>query len=581
MTGWPEQPAIYEVNTAVWLGALSRAAGRLTLADVPASSWDEITPAGADAVWLMGVWERSPAGLALANADAGLQASFRDALPDLRAEDVIGSPYCVRRYVADAAFGGRPGLAEARAALAAHGVRLLLDYVPNHVAPDHPWVVSEPELFVRGDEHDLEAEPGSWVAAGGHVLAHGRDPYFPPWPDVVQLDAFSPAVRAATAGTLADIADQCDGIRCDMAMLMTNHVFAMTWGGRTGPEPDEEFWPAVIGRLRGRHPETVLVAEAYWDLEWELQQQGFDFCYDKRLYDRIVGGDATAVRDHLRADLGYQSRLLRFLENHDEPRIASRMPAAPAGPRPSPSRRCPVRPCGTKGSSRAAGCGHRSSSRGGRTNRWTPAWPAGTGGCWPRSPASTCGRANGGCWRPGAGPTTSPAATSSPGPGLVAVPVTAAVTGTWWWSTCPGSPRRDGSHWAGRTCMAAAGASRTCSGTRCSSVTATNWRAPGCSSTWRRGSSTCSPCGRDNAGGPQRRWMRTTSLSAIITTPQRDRDRRGEQELPPPQPGRAATVRSHRKRAGITPWRVTTPRDGASQDRVNRPGHNGSLETYC
>jgi hypothetical protein len=328
MTGWPEQPVIYEVNTAVWLGALSRAAGRrLTLADVPDSSWEEITPAGADAVWLMGVWERSPAGLALADANAGLQASFRDALPDLRAEDVIGSPYCVRRYGADAAFGGRAALAVARAALAARGVRLLLDYVPNHVAPDHPWVVSEPELFVRGDEHDLQAEPGSWVAVGGHVLAHGRDPYFPPWPDVVQLDAFSPAVRAATAATLADIADQCDGIRCDMAMLMTNHVFTQTWGGRTGPAPGEEFWPGVIGRLRGRHPETVLIAETYWDLEWELQQQGFDCCYDKRLYDRMADGDAAAVRDHLRADLGYQSRLMRFLENHDEPRVASLMTA--------------------------------------------------------------------------------------------------------------------------------------------------------------------------------------------------------------------------------------------------------------
>ena len=327
MTGWPERPVIYEVNTAVWLDALSRAAGgRLTLADLPESVWDELAPAGADAVWLMGVWERSPAGLALANANAGLQASFRDALPDLRSEDVIGSPYCVRRYAVDEAFGGAPALAVARAALAARGVRLLLDYVPNHVAPDHPWVLSEPELFVRGDEHDLQAEPGSWVAIGGHVLAHGRDPYFPPWPDVVQLDAFSPAVRATTAQTLADIADQCDGIRCDMAMLMTNHVFARTWGGRTGPAPGEEFWPAVIGRLRQRHPQTVLVAEAYWDLEWDLQQQGFDFCYDKRLYDRITGGDAAAVRDHLQAGLDYQARLLRFLENHDEPRIASRMP---------------------------------------------------------------------------------------------------------------------------------------------------------------------------------------------------------------------------------------------------------------
>jgi hypothetical protein len=323
---WPARPVIYEVNTPVWLGGLSKETGRrATLADVPAAEWDAVTPPGVDAVWLMGVWERSPAGLALVHGNAELQASFRDALPDLRPDDVIGSPYCVRRYVVDPAFGGPEALAVARAALAARGARLLLDYVPNHVAPDHPWVTGNPELFVRGDQHDLETDPAAWLSAGGQVLAHGRDPYFPPWPDVVQLDAFAPALRRATAEVLAAIADQCDGIRCDMAMLMTNRVFAKTWAGRIGREPDDEFWPTVLGDLRGGHPDTVLVAEAYWDMEWELQQQGFDFCYDKRLYDRIVGADASAVRDHLRADLSYQSRLLRFLENHDEPRIAARL----------------------------------------------------------------------------------------------------------------------------------------------------------------------------------------------------------------------------------------------------------------
>jgi hypothetical protein len=328
MTGWPTQPVIYEVNTAVWLGGLSRAAGRpVTLADVADSDWDAITPAGTDAVWLMGVWERSPAGIALANANAELQASFRAALPDLRPEDIAGSPYCVRCYVADPAFGGPTALAAARAALAARGVRLILDYVPNHVAPDHPWVTSHPELFVPGDDDDIKAEPGGWMRAAGHVLAHGRDPYFPPWPDVVQLNAFSPEARAATTKTLDDIAGQCDGIRCDMAMLLTNDVFARTWAGRTGPVPAEEFWPAVITGLRGWHPEVVLIAEAYWDFEWTLQHQGFDFCYDKRLYDRITGGGPAAVRDHLRADLSYQSQLVRFLENHDEPRIASTLPA--------------------------------------------------------------------------------------------------------------------------------------------------------------------------------------------------------------------------------------------------------------
>jgi hypothetical protein len=301
----------------------------LTLADVEPNDWDAVTPAGVDAVWLMGVWERSPSGLVVANDNAELQASFRDALPDLRAGDVIGSPYCVRRYVVDAAFGGRPALAQARAALATRGVRLMLDYVPNHVAPDHPWTVDHPERFIQGDDGDIAGDESAWAAVGDHVLARGRDPYFPPWPDVVQLNAFSPELRRATIETLSEISDQCDGIRCDMAMLMTNGVFARTWGERAGQVPAEDFWPTVIGALRDRHPQVLLLAESYWDMEWDLQQQGFDYCYDKRLYDRLLEGDPGAVRAHLGAGVDYQSRLLRFLENHDEPRVSSRLAVEP------------------------------------------------------------------------------------------------------------------------------------------------------------------------------------------------------------------------------------------------------------
>jgi hypothetical protein len=109
MTGWPDRPVIYEVNTAVWLTELSRAAeAPVTLGGVPDAAWDAVTPSGVDAVWLMGVWERSPAGLELALANTGLMDSFRDALPDLSDDDIIGSPYCVRRYVADERFGGPP-----------------------------------------------------------------------------------------------------------------------------------------------------------------------------------------------------------------------------------------------------------------------------------------------------------------------------------------------------------------------------------------------------------------------------------------------------------------------------------------
>jgi hypothetical protein len=269
------------------------------------------------------VWERSPAGLAIALSNPEIEAGNRAALPDLRPEDVIGSPYCVRDYVVDTRFGGPEGLASARRELAARGLRLILDYVPNHVAPDHPWLDDRPECFLHGSDEELAAHPEAFLRTAAGVVANGRDPYFPPWPDVVQLNAYSPALRDAVAETLNGIAAQCDGLRCDMAMLMTNEVFGRTWGDRGGSAPAEDYWPELIGRVKQSHPDLLFMAEAYWDMEWTLQQQGFDLCYDKRLYDRLVHETAESVRGHLQADQAYQERLIRFIENHDEPRAAA------------------------------------------------------------------------------------------------------------------------------------------------------------------------------------------------------------------------------------------------------------------
>ena len=154
------------------------------------------------------------------------------------------------------------------------------------------------------------------------VFAKGRDPYIEPWQDVLQLNAFSPALREAAADTVTAIGDQCDGVRCDMAMLMTNEVFARTWGERAGAAPEADFWPTLIARCRQAHPDFLFIAEVYWDMEWTLQQQGFDLCYDKRLYDRLVHDEPASVRGHLQADDAYQQHLIRFIENHDEPRAA-------------------------------------------------------------------------------------------------------------------------------------------------------------------------------------------------------------------------------------------------------------------
>ena len=281
---------------------------------------------GFDAVWFMGVWERSPAGIGISMRNEGLLQDFRRALPDFAAEDNVGSPYCVRRYVVDEHFGGPKGLATARRQLDQRGLRLILDFVPNHVAPDNPWASDHPEYFIQGSAEDARSDPGSFIEFGGKVFACGRDPYFPAWPDVLQLNAFQPALRQAAIETISEIAEQCDGIRCDMAMLMLNATFERTWGGRAGSTPDNDYWTTVIPAIKGRHPEFRFIAEAYWDLEWELQQQGFDFCYDKKLYDRMEHGPAESVRQHLLADLSYQEGMVRFIENHDEPRAAATFP---------------------------------------------------------------------------------------------------------------------------------------------------------------------------------------------------------------------------------------------------------------
>jgi Alpha amylase, catalytic domain len=141
MKTWPPRPIIYEINAWVWLNELSRRYGRsIKLGNVPPKEWDELAEWGFDGVWLMGVWERSPAGREISLSTPAIVEECRRTLPDLTSEDVSGSPYCIRRYVVDEHLGGKAGLAAARKALADRKLRLRLDFVPNHVAPDHPWV---------------------------------------------------------------------------------------------------------------------------------------------------------------------------------------------------------------------------------------------------------------------------------------------------------------------------------------------------------------------------------------------------------------------------------------------------------
>jgi hypothetical protein len=317
---------LYQINTRVWLAELSRDLRRAaTLDDIPEVELDRIARRGFDWVWFLSVWQTGPAGQRVSRTNPEWRKEFQETLPDLREEDIPGSGFAITGYKAQESLGGNAALARLRERLGKRGLKLMLDFVPNHTGLDHPWVEEYPEYYLRGTDADLARAPGNytWVKrrAGDLLLAHGRDPYFAGWPDTLQLNYSNAATQEAMIGELLKIAGQCDGVRCDMAMLILPDVFERTWGLKA-----PLFWPEATRRVRERVPGFCFMAEVYWGREWEMQQQGFDHAYDKRLYDRLREGRARPVREHFHARMGYQNKLARFLENHDEPRAAATFP---------------------------------------------------------------------------------------------------------------------------------------------------------------------------------------------------------------------------------------------------------------
>ena len=326
MTTSPRYPSLLQINTRVWLRHLSDENGkRVTLSDIDDPTIDGFSQRGFDWIWLLSVWQTGPAGRAVSRSNPEWRAEFNAVLPDLKEDDICGSGFAIRDYKVSDGLGGEAALATFRARLAQRGIRLMLDYVPNHTAPDHPWVKTHPDYYVQGDSEQVARAPANYIRVetdlGPRMLAHGRDPNYPGWPDTLQLNYGNPELQKVRVDELIAVSGKCDGVRCDMAMLILPEVFQRTWGITSEP-----FWPKATMAVRQAHPAFCFMAEVYWDLEWILQQQGFDYCYDKRLYDRLQSSNVGSIREHLNAGLDYQDKLTRFLENHDEPRSACAFP---------------------------------------------------------------------------------------------------------------------------------------------------------------------------------------------------------------------------------------------------------------
>lgn len=321
-------PTLYQINTRVWR---HRFGDDTQLLDVPERYWKQLSKLGVEYVWLMGVWQTGPNVLNYA-LEPGLREEYARVLPDWTVQDVIGSPYAIDRYTLHKDLGKPTDLAKLKKRINKHGLKLILDFVPNHFHAESSWIAERPDVFLEVSPPLLELDGHTFYrspTSSDKVFAHGKDPYFAAWQDTIQVNYASASARRFMEEQLQEIAQVCDGVRCDMAMLPVPNIFRRTWEHALGMQVQEvkQFWPEVIQQVQAQHPDFCFIAEVYWDMEWELQQLGFDFTYDKRLRDRLIQIDTSGVRDHLRAALPFQQRSVRFLENHDEDRILSELDA--------------------------------------------------------------------------------------------------------------------------------------------------------------------------------------------------------------------------------------------------------------
>lgn len=317
-------PRLLEINARIWIKRFGKDSTLSSVPDEQINKWKEL---GFDIIWLMGVWNNKKEVISEYCFVPELISSYNSALKDWGKDDVIGSPYSIDRYELNPILGTKKDLLSFKKKLNDAGIKLILDFVCNHFSAKSSLIWTNKEIFLPADEFIFKNDPYTFYQSPANdkeYLAHGRDPLFPPWKDTAQINFYSREARNYLTSVLIELTEICDGVRCDMAMLPLNNIFYNTWIGvikKYGFEkPEKEFWEEAISQVKIKRDDFIFIAETYWDLEWQLQNLGFDFTYDKRLTDRLVGGNIRSIKDHLNAEMTYQNKSVRFLENHDEDR---------------------------------------------------------------------------------------------------------------------------------------------------------------------------------------------------------------------------------------------------------------------
>jgi glycosidase len=351
--------SLYEVRVSALLNEVCKTSDA-TLSDVPSCFFESLSEQGIDMLYLLGVWK---------TGHEGINHSIKKLGPE-NAALAVSSPFAITDYSVNELYGGSKSLIEFKKRANAYNIKVVIDFVPNHFAVDHRWTLTQPWLFVQGSEAEVLQFPDryfrvtltdqtviSMIGSNSVYLAHGRDPYSGGWQDTVQLNYYHPLLRKRVIDTLIYIASNslADGVRCDMAMLLLPDVFKKTWPLANDKKPlvsphyletdflpvieefevplsnsqsqiqvvETDFWSDAISQVHKKCHDFIFLAEVYWDREKSLLEAGFQFCYDKQLYDRLLlpRSSTESVYNHLRQNLQTLPNFTHFIENHDEKRI--------------------------------------------------------------------------------------------------------------------------------------------------------------------------------------------------------------------------------------------------------------------
>jgi glycosidase len=323
---------IYQIDIREFIYRLRTEKNKnLKLTEIPDDFFSELQSLGIEFFWPIGIYEPSKASREISISMKELHRKYNESLLDWKEEDIIGSPYAITNYKIKKDFGGEEDFKKFRKKLKdKFNIKLILDFVPNHFAIDSPVVQKHPEFFIQAPKNYDKINLNDFITLKIKdkeiLFAHGKEPYSPAWKDTLQLDYRSKKVRNFMIKELIKLSQKCDGVRCDMSMLLLSDIFYNNW--KNFPLPDDyvpaakEFWFDAIRKVKQLNPEFIFIAEVYWNRENDLINLGFDYVYEKFLYDLLIKSDITLIKEYIKQIFSYNRNRLLFLENHDEQRSA-------------------------------------------------------------------------------------------------------------------------------------------------------------------------------------------------------------------------------------------------------------------